>query len=364
MHRKRSSPCSRRASRRFAVITLLVVLPWVWLPAGALASPFRRLSSSVVAFSSDGTRYAAWQATASSPIVVLDAVRRKQVSYLGCTLAGARYDPPAEELASAGRFLVVCSEGFALIDAANGALTPLPKPAGIYDGEWVAVGARYAQATADPLDCPHSPAQASKGDTGEGPACSALYDIETGALSYRRESQVANLDRRGAPTICRALRAKLAREGRSVSFPGGFAFGEDLLAETVQRGEAPVRSIRIRGCQGSKVVPTVPEPRDLLLAGGLLTWDTGHAGEQYDAEATDSTEHIGSGRLWSYRVANGMRRSVALPLESTIVPPGRVRGVLGYSSHAGRTLFWIAARRVGVDEVSFVETSAVYVAWP
>jgi hypothetical protein len=49
--------------------------------ATALASSFRLPAPSVAAFASDGARYAAWQVTKSSPIVVLDtrSGRRKEL---------------------------------------------------------------------------------------------------------------------------------------------------------------------------------------------------------------------------------------------------------------------------------------------
>jgi hypothetical protein len=362
--KRKARRCSYRlgrtpTTRRAATVALIALLLTVVCTAdGAVASPFRRLASSVVAFSSDGTHYAAWQVTPDSPIVVLDARNGRQKSYSGCALPRGG-QPPVTGTAAAGHLLVVCGKGFGLLDAVRGTQTTLPPPAGLYDGAWETVGSRYVEGNADPLDCAHSATERKNGDTGEGPPCLALYDIQTGTLSYRPGSQAPDLDRPGAPLVCPPLRGKLASE-LSDPFPGGFTFGDDVLAEAVQHGDAPVRRIRIRRCRGhSKLISTTPEPRDMLIAGGLLSWDTGHPGTQYDAEGLHPNVHIHSGRLWTYQLATGRRRSVPLPLTSTLTPFGKMRSVLGYSSHAGQRLFWIAAASVDIHGDN-VETSAVY----
>jgi hypothetical protein len=276
-------------------------------------------------------------------------------SYAGCSIENEE-DRSAGLVAAAGRFLVGCGEGSALLAAATGARTQLPQPP---YGEWRAIGTRYVEGIAIHQACTHSASEEQKlARGGSELTCIALYDIATGAVSYRPESQVPELDRPGAPVVCAAFRPKLLAEGR---FDTGFAFGEGLLAESVNHGEMPPKRIRIKHCNGrSRVIATASIPRNLFLVGGLLTWDTGHAGT--DVYAEDEGEDTHHGRLWSYQTATHRRHSLPLPQTRTMVASQTVHGVFGYSSHAGKTLFWIAASFVNGDKGLNVETSAVYAA--
>ncbi len=291
-------------------------------------------------------------------MVVLDTWTGKQISVTGCTI-GDEEERSAGLVAAAGRFLAGCEGGAALVDAAAGTKTRLPE----LSGEWQAIGTRYVEGSADRHACRHSAGEEKKEARGEGESeltCIALYDIANGRVSYRPESQIPSLDRPGAPVVCSAFRAKLIMHGRFDSTPGGFAFGEGLLAETVNRGEAPVKRIRIRHCKGpSKTISTTSEPRDLFLAGGLLTWDTGQAGADVNEE-----EGTSRGKLWSYQTSTGRRSSLSLP-QTTVLGTRKVRGEYGYSSHAGKTLFWIAATKVeNTGRGVSVKASAVYAARP
>lgn len=327
--------------------------------ATALASSFRLLAPEVVVFVSDGARYAAWQVAKASPIVVFDTRSGRRKSYPGCSIDNEEEERSAGLVAAAGRFLVGCGQSSALLAAATGARTQLPQPP---SGEWRAIGTRYVEGIAINKACRHSASEGRKeAHGGSELTCIALYDIATGAVSYRPESQVPELDRPGAPAVCAAFRPKLLAEGRFNSNPGGFAFGEELLAETVRHGQMPVKRIRVKRCHGrSRVISTASEPRDLFLVGGLLTWDTGHAGT--DVYAEDEGEDTHHGRLWSYQTATHRRHSLPLPQTRTMVASRKVHGVFGYSSHAGKTLFWIAASFVNGDKGLNVETSAVYAA--
>lgn len=365
---------ARRSDRRVRGVTALLrclvgaapiiaLLLAVASSDAAFASPFRRLVPSTVAFVSDGTRYAAWQVAKDSPLVVLDTWRGEKQSYAGCAIEGEE-GHAAGLVAAAGRFLVRCGAetGTVLLDAATGAKTKLPEPD---SGEWRAIGSRYVEGNADRRVCKHSTSEEKREALGEGPegelTCIALYEIATGTLSYRPGSQIAELDRPGAPVVCSAFRTRLlANGGRFDTNPAGFGFGEGALAESVNHGEAPVKRIRIRHCRGrSRLISTAPGPRDLFPAGGLLTWDTGHAGADFNAgEEGEDTSH---GKLWSYQTATGRRRSLPLP-RTTIIGSRKVQGVFGYSSHAGKTLFWIAARTLYSNKVVGVETSSVYAA--
>jgi hypothetical protein len=91
----------------------------------------------------------------------------------------------------------------------------------------------------------------------------------------------------------------------------------------------------------------------------VLTWDTGHAATDVNAGAGEGD--VTQGKLWCYQTATGKRRSVPLP-ETTVVGSEERKGVFGYSSHAGNTLFWIAATKVNVGKGVTVEASAVYAA--
>jgi hypothetical protein len=327
------------------------VLAVTALPAGALASSFRQLAPSTVAFASDGARYAAWQVVRGSPVVVLDTHSAKQSSYeeTGCSLVSEEgaFGPPA----AAGHFLLGCGEASALLDATTGVATPLPKPAGQLDGEWREIGARYVEGNADPADC-----SASSKELHEEDACLALYDIATGALSYRRQSQAPDLDRAGAPPVCNALRGRLLAE-RNNSAIGEFAYSQGLLVTLGSDG----KKVRLSRCRGqSKDLASRRKAENLDLAGGLLTWDTARAGNS--APVGTEERVIDHGALWSYEAATGRRREWQLPRETTRFYSHRVRAVLGRSAHAGKTLFWIAAATVNGSPSPSVETSAVYVA--
>lgn len=292
----------------------------------------------MVAFASDGTRYAAWQVTESSPIVVLDSRTGKRKSYAGCSLVNEEEEQGP--VAGAGRFVVRCGAApERLLDVRTGIETPMPTP---NVGEWGVAGTRYVEALGREVYSPelHDCGLSASEVRGEA-ACIPLYDIATGAVSYRRPSQPPDIDRPGAPPICRALGVKLLRAEARLS-ARRFAYHDGMFAEAVPNGEAPIKRIRLTGCRGhTKLIATAPEPANLIIADGLLSWDTGH-----QALVDHEGEDIRSGRLWTYRLTTGRRRSLPLPLLRTQSVPGKIRGVLGYSSHAGTTLFWIAATRI------------------
>jgi hypothetical protein len=302
-------------------------------------APFRRVAANVVAFASDGTRYAAWQVTASAPIVLLDTRTAKQRSYPGCSLVNE--DEEQGPVAGAGRFVIHCGEGpDRLLDARKGEETVLPAPK---IGTWSVAGERYVEALAntdvvspDPQDCGLSAIEVRM-----EAACIGLYDIATGAVSYRRPSQPPDISRPGAPPICRALRGKLLRAEANLS-ARQYAYQDGVLAEAVRHGEAPIKRIRPTGCHGhTKLIATATEPANLIIAGGLLSWDTGH-----QATVSHEGENIRTGRLWTYQLATGQRHSVPLPILDTLSGSEKLKGALGYSSHAGRTVFWVAATRL------------------
>jgi hypothetical protein len=109
-----------------ALFTLCVVSP-------AFSAPLAQLASPVVAFSSDGVRYAAWQTSEQSPIVVLDTRTGLQATYVmaaGCRLLDQAEGSSYEPTAAAARVLITCvqlgHERQQLLDMRTGDVTPLP----------------------------------------------------------------------------------------------------------------------------------------------------------------------------------------------------------------------------------------------
>jgi hypothetical protein len=339
-------------------------------PASAHASRFRRLAESTIAFSSDGSRYAAWQVSAGSPVVVFDTRtghRGEIVLPAGCEL----YDhvaPVQPTPASAGRFLVQCGSASGLLNVRTRTVTVLPEPRGPFGAGWNAVGTRYVEGTADQSACRQSRSERARA------WCIALYDIATGSVSYRPGSQLGDLDRPGAPLICRRLRRRLLTE-RATGYPGRAVFSGALLARPAGRGgEAGFDSVRIEGCHGRATVLRGRgeprgfdrgEPENVDLGGGLLTWDTAHPGfvyqeEEIDPKATGALDH---GSLSSYALASARRDRFALPrlrLYTGSTPP--TSGIFGYSAHTDSAVFWLAARTLVVDKIAEVQTAAVYAA--
>jgi hypothetical protein len=318
---------------------------WWGLPSRALASRFHRLAAGTTAFASDGTRYAAWQVR-KSPIVVFDTRtgHRRQIDS-GCALEGNR--PGA-----AGRFLVSCGgQGEAVLDVRTGAIAPLPT--GEYGPTWKIVGRHYVSGPAGLHALCH------QARTHEG--CTALYDIESGAVSEVPESQVRDLDRPGAPLVCRALRSKLFKLERGERTEE-FGYSNGLLASTVHVGEAPVTKLRIDRCRGRPaILRSAPEPSDVELRGGVLTWDAVKAGR----ETLDPEEEAAAtrGTLESYRLSTRRRGSWRLPRLPLDFEGRHAVGVLGSAAHTDYAVIWVSAQslvcgKTGCDIV----TSAVYAA--
>lgn len=252
-----------------------------------------------------------------------------------------------EPTAASGRFLLDCTEKAGvekegILDVRTGVITMLPEgPSG---SKWQRAGARYVEGSAADQTC-----QRTKTKKGPGERCVGLYDLATSAVIDRAAWQIPDLDRPGAPAVCKHLRSNLLA-GLEFGFSRRFGYADGLFAHvTARSGEA-----RIDRCHGR---PTVlhgrGEPANFDLRGGLLTWDTGHpffvAGE----------EDTSRGRLTSYRLSNGKRHSWALPSLSL---EGYESGVFGYSTHTASTVFWIASRTLGCEKIQCVATSSVYAA--
>jgi hypothetical protein len=338
--------------------------------ASAQASGFRRLADSTIAFSSDGSRYAAWQVNEGSLVVVFDARtgQRGEITLpSGCEL----YDhvaPDQPTPAAAGRFLLQCGRGSGLLDVRTRAVTVLPEPLGPFGAGWNAVGSRYVEGTADQHACRQSRSERARF------WCIALYDIASGSVSYRAGSRLGDLDRRGAPLICRRLREKLLAE-RATGDSGDAVYSGGLVAKPVgPGGEAGLDAVRIERCHRRPIVLRSTgeprgfdrgEPENVDLGGGLLTWDTGRPGTSYQDEEIypDARGALAHGILTSYELSSRRRHRWRLPRLPLYGPEAEATiGVFGYSSHTNGTVFWIAARTLVVGEVADVQTAAVYAA--
>jgi hypothetical protein len=319
----------------------------------ASASVFRRLVLSTEIFSTDGVRYAAWQVTRSSPIVIFDARTGHQHQIAGCGLneSGELSGEPG----AGGRFLIRCGHGESLLDVRTGAVTALPSRQ--YGPEWLKVGLRYVGGRAEL----HAPCHQTMRHEG----CTALYNIATGAWTNVPESQVPDLDRPGAPPACRMFRHRLLRL-ETGSLPEFFSYSEGILARTVQIGEAPVIELRIERCHRPATILHVrPESGGLDLSAGVLTWDTGHQGTEYQDEEIGNAPSgaLTHGVLSSYRLSTGQRHSWTLPrLPLQTNSPQPTVGVFGYSAHTDHAVFWIAARSLSCDKGCQLATSSVYIA--
>jgi hypothetical protein len=328
----------------FTCVALASIVSCGVAASSAQASRFRRLTGGVKAFASDGVRYVAWQRPESSTIVVLDTLsgrRRDVAAPAGCKLEDQGQangeGPPATD----GRFLLTCANGEALLDAPTGTVRMLPS-----DPAWMTVGSHYVEGVGG--TCVQT-----RLEVREDKPCRALYDIATGAVSYRPRSQVGDLDKPGAPLVCQALKGALVRAS-SHSYSAG------LLARPVVEGS---ESVQIDGCRGRRTVLAVKKPRkgvlqsggaeNLDIRGGLLTWDTGHGVEGF-ALATESP----TGALYGYQLRTHRRYIWQLPVRGP--SPGGFPGTFGYSTHTANTLFWIAIENIGGKEGGVVEASAVY----
>jgi hypothetical protein len=323
-------------------------------PAARGAS-LRQLVPKTAVFSSDGSRYVAWQTQIPGPTIVYDTStgRRTNIGIpQGCELAAQGPQGFGSD-AAAGRFLVACgaqSEGF--YDVRSGLVTRLP--AGI---PWLRFGSRYVEGT-DEHGCPQSRAERAN------ELCRVLYDIATGAVTERPDWQWPDLDRPGAPTACARLRRILlpetasAPEGGELVSRRGVFYQQGLLATASNRPGA----VRLVRCNGHPtVLPAHGQPVDFDLRGGLLTWDTAHLAGEFDAGERGEGD-ISRGRIWSYKLHSRSRQSWTLPRLPLILHtyPPRV-GVFGWSTHTSNTVFWVATLELERGERELVGASAIYI---
>ena len=391
-----ATTCTGRHLRWLATLALALVL--IMLGGGgsrAMASPMRQLARSTTSFATDGIRYAAWQHSPVSPIVVFDTYTgsRREIKAPGCVLENEAPREDPEVIAGGGRFVLSCYKElrngcfFAiyrhllrcgekledetalekesrqqvqrLLDARTRTTTLLPE-----GWDWTRVGARSVEATAE-----FRPS-----------ACRALYSIATGTVTVSANPQICKrVDHPGViEPVCRALRAKVHKAEASSS---EFVYQGGLLVRLTHN----YRNVQLERCHGHPIIlpgPSEPtrhivlvgpeghhttepqrggEPNKFDLRDGLLTWSTSHDPTTFD-EFTDAIEY---GTLTSYELASGRRRTWKLPdipLYTGAEPPPS--GVFGYSAHTVNTVFWIAARDMTGGEAGLccVESSYLYAA--
>lgn len=312
---------------------------------GASSFSLREIAPSTRAFAGDGSRYAAWQASEGSPIIVLDLAtgqRRSVAPPTGCELQSQEeHTSPSGEAvpdAGSGRFLLRCGVEQGVLNVHTGEAQMLSDDLSRY--WWSLVGTDYAE----------SP------NTGCGgyDECFALYDLATGAISVRRAPAVVNLDLPGAPaaSLCPALRHRIVAAERAAA-PPSFAYENGLFVHPAKRAGY----VEIDRCKRPPIMLAGRgEPRDFDLSAGLLTWDTGYRGEGVHEEEESRSPHV----LSAYQLATGRRHSWRLPRLALVNGEPR-RVVFGYSTHTARTVFWIADRSVNHGKTGLiVESSSVY----
>jgi hypothetical protein len=330
---------SARRRRQLATLAVIIIILSVGT-SPAIASPSRRPASDTVAFSSDGTRFVAWQVQGDEQIVVLDTLtgpRRQITPPAGCKLHNEAEDGEPIIGAAAGRFLLECDEGAAqaLLDVRTGKNVMLPKKTNGTSG-WYRVGTRYVMGV------------------------NVLYDIATGAST--RLDRPTDLDARGASmsAICPAVRHLVLRYQPQGLFKG-FADEGELFAQ----GDGKHGDVQLDHCHGSPTILRARgtdgfgdgEPEDFDLRGGLLSWDTGS-----EAAGYIPPEPKFRGGLYAYELTTHRRHEWLLPRLRVTGGEEPNRGTYGYSTHTASMVFWIATQTIGGDKILDVETSAVYAA--
>lgn len=336
----------RRVVQRCLLVAWAASFPWLTFCAATHAARLRLLAAKVTAFSSDGTRYVAWQ-TAPGSVVVFDTRtgRRADIAIPGgCALQDQERNEDHRPPAAAGRFLLACPAGGlgrALLDAHTHGVTTLPT-----SGLWEAVGSAYVEGDAG-NECSQTAREARQ-------PCIALYDIATGVVSTRPQSQLGDVNRRGAPRICARVRDRVLAERAHEAREELFVYGEGVFVRS-----RDAQGVDILGCRGqARILHASGQLENLQLGGGILTWDTGNPGSVYKQPGVDTR----SGMLWSYEFSNGRRQYLKLPRLPVVGgEEGPTVGILGYSAHADHMAFWIAAHTVEPSKVgAAVLTESVY----
>jgi hypothetical protein len=322
-------------ARRTTIATLLAVAAAGLSVPAALAAPLRQIASPVLAFSSDGVRYAAWEAREGAPVLVLDTRSGRRASFplaAGCRILDEGEGGGFSPTSAGGRVLIDCGdERYELLDERTGASRALPSGT-----TWYALGTRYARGN----------------DAGEH---QVVYDLSSGSVRHVGEAEYADLDRPGAPglrSVCPALRRVVRREAL-VLLEGGVAYGGGVFASPLGEHGA----VQIARCRGARAVlpgqrvsgrESGDFPRDFDLRGGLLSWDTGSQTDTTDGGDEGAAGRF-SARLNVVEPRSRRRRSWRLPRRAIAGSVGGP-GFFGYSAHTSRAVFWVATRSVAATE--------------
>jgi hypothetical protein len=333
------------------MLVLLSALALVYQATPAPAAQVGRwhaLATTSAGFITDGESYAAWNPTASSPMVLYAASTGQTREFPGCFAGGSasEYEP---DQGAAGMLLIGCAGHPYLLSAKTGSLRPLPRPAGTL---WRRLGSHYVEGEAEPASC-----GLATSALGSEARCRALFDIATGAISYSREDRVPDLSRPGAPEVCKALRTRLLYSMNHGDF-AAFAYGPEWLFTAASEGSR----IRLRGCQNRVTsIPSGGYPEDFCFGAGILTWTVARSGPSARSEEESgphAKKRLLNGRVGEYDVTRHRTASFAAPRSHLNDDGSHYYGVFGYAAHAGRNIFWIAATKTNSH---FVETATIYV---
>lgn len=308
---------------------LMLAVLLLGAPSSAGASPLRRLAASVTSFATDGVRYAAWQHTPTSPIVILDTATgtRRAARVPGCVLDAE--EPQRDEnepIAGGGSCLRPTHCSAAFYDLATGTVTERPGS----DQQWSLTKAN--------LNLPGAPLEQ---------VCTALRRKVLSARKEADEGEVAWSNTALVHPTRDRRNVRLERcHARPLILPGP---------------REPIRYIKLRGPEGhvtsERLLPS--EPNGFDLRDGALTWSTGH-----DATSDNPyQEAVEYGTLTAYQLSSGKVHTWRLPsLSLHGAPEEGIPGVFGYSTHTLNTVFWLAAQDLtgGEAGVCCVETAYLY----
>jgi hypothetical protein len=313
------------------------------------SSRWQQIAPSVTRWEGDGERFLAWQVEAYSPTVVLDSLTGKEQEVPGCRLFEPNLLYLRRTPAGHGRFLLVCGYTVDLFDARTGVIKALPDVTGVEGWEWGGVGADYVEGEGSPLRC-----RRDRAEKAVRSPCIALYEIATGAITYRPRREAADLNRPGA-AVCSALRKKADH----MKPFGGASFDGELFAE-------PGAPLRIWRCHAPPLI--IPgthrhETEGAEIAGdNLISWSTGHYAPDDCLEACSPA--VRNGNVFVYSLTSGRRWRLKPP--TSCVELGYATspcGIFGYSTHTSSLVFWIATRTVEGNETgTSIGKSTVYAA--
>jgi hypothetical protein len=306
---------------------MLVAAILLAAPASAAGHGWRRIATDVKSFVTDGVRYAAWKQP-GLPITLLDTYTGRRVALPpGCSEAWG---------AAGGRLLIECDHREGLFDIRTRSFKALPA---FEHAPWFDLGLYYVAGRA--------PSGSHCGERPTHDECDALYDLRSGKVTLVPKLRMSDLDRPGAPPLCRAVRERLLAVAHNEGFEA-FDYVADyergLLVTLDYVGERPLSQIRIDRCHGRPtVVHTRPTPFGIELRGGILMWTALTRPEEPlgTAEEIERTR----GEVEAYFVASGTRLNWTVPRV-----PIRLRlcgeptpvGVDGEADHTDRTVFWLA----------------------